>query len=214
MASPHVRSSSLLHGLKWAGAPVVAVPAAVILHEIGHLIAYLIFGFGGATLHYSSATYNNENTFWQLISRGDFGAAAAINPIWQAGMATAAGLIATVLVAAVCCYVAAKYNPHPLVIALGFFTPFRFLSGLPVIFGALSGKTMRPSSDEGHIALLSGIPVVLLSAAGICVLIGVWYLLIKSIPRQQRPIAIGGLLTGTAIGFVLYFRFIGPWLLP
>lgn len=53
-------TSFLPQALTWAGASALAVPAAVLLHELGHFVAHLIFGFSGPTLHYSSTTYELE----------------------------------------------------------------------------------------------------------------------------------------------------------
>ena len=42
--------------LSWFVLSIVAVPLAVLLHELGHLVAYVSFGFQGVALHYSSTT--------------------------------------------------------------------------------------------------------------------------------------------------------------
>lgn len=204
----------LRRGLSWAGAAVVAVPFAVLLHESGHRLAQLIFGFAGSTLHYSSTTYAQERGFWQQVYRGDFQSAASVVPLWQVTISTAAGLLVSYLIVIACCIVAAKYKPHPLVVALGLASTLRFLSGIPSIAASFSGKTLRTGTDEANLALLTGIPVILLVAAGLLLLVGAWFWLLRNIPKGQRVIAVGGLVVGTVVGFLLYFRLAGPWLLP
>src|SRR5215510_3079466 len=139
----------------WIGASIIAVPLGVLLHELGHLLVYRLFGFQGVALHYTSATHTVERTFWQLIYRGDVGAAASLSPLWKVGLATASGIAVTCVVTFVCCVVARK-SPHPLVIALGIFAPVRFLSGLATIPVVLSGKPVRAGTDEAHLAALTG----------------------------------------------------------
>lgn len=200
--------------LKWFGASAVAVPLAVLAHELGHLLAYLTFGFQGVALHYSSSTYTLEKAFWQQVYSGNLPTAASMIPIWKVGLATVAGIFMTCAVTAVCCFLAAKKGPHPLVVALGIFCPVRFLSGIPTLLVWFSGKPVRAGTDEAHLAVLTGIPVVLLIAAGVLFLSLAWVWLIRSIPKLQRRISLGGLTLGLLAGAFLYFWWIGVWLLP
>ena len=210
--SVRITSTSRL-AATWIGASIIAVPLGVLLHELGHFLAYRAFGFQGVALHYTSATHFVERTFWQLVYRGDSGAAAALLPPWKVGLATAAGILITCLVTFVCCVFAAK-NPHPLAIALGFFAPVRFLSGLPTIPLVLSGKPVRAGTDEAHLAVLTGIPLLLLIFAGLLVLVLAWIWLVRSIPKDQRWISLGSMVSGLALGIFFYFWLIGPRLLP
>ena len=82
---PGIRITSTWHlALAWIGASIVAVPLAVLLHELGHVVFYPS-GFPDVVLHYNSATYATERTFWQLISRGNFAAAASTIPALESG---------------------------------------------------------------------------------------------------------------------------------
>ena len=198
----------------WIGAAIVAVPLGVLLHELAHVMVYLAFGFPDVVLHYSSATYSVEKTFWQLIARGNLAAAASTLPIWKVGIATAAGLTVTCLTAIVCCFFARSKNPHPLAVALGVFAPVRFLAGIPVLAAWLSGKAVRSGSDEAHLAALTGIPVVLLIVGGLLFLALVWSWIIRHFPQDHRWVRYAGLLSGLSLGIFIYFWGLGPWLLP
>jgi len=198
----------------WIGAAVIAVPLGVLVHELGHFLAYSAFGFQGVALHYSSATHSVERTFWQLVFSGKVGAAAALLPLWKVGVSTAAGIVFTYLVTIACCIFAARKSPHPLVIALGVFAPVRFLSGLPTITAILSGKRAGTGTDEAHLAALTGIPLLLLSFTGLLVLVLAWIWLVRRIPKDHRWVSYGSLLSGLALGIFLYFFLLGPRLLP
>ncbi|HSE18643.1 MAG TPA: hypothetical protein VLB46_16425 [Pyrinomonadaceae bacterium] len=198
----------------WIAASVVAVPLGVLLHELSHLLFNLVFGFQGLALHYSSTTYSLEKTFWQLVNRGDLAAAASLIPLWKVSVTTAAGIVGTCLVSSVCCVLAVRKNPHPLVIALGIFAPVRFLSGLAAIRVWLAGKTVRAGTDEAHLAALTVIPLPVLIFGGLLFLVLVWIWMVRHLPRDHRWIYLGSLFSGLALGSFLYFSVIGPWLLP
>ena len=214
MVNTDRETSPSLLALTWIGASVLAVPFGVLLHEFGHYLVYRAFGFQGAALHYSSSTYSLEKTVWQLIHRGDLAAAAATIPLWKVGTATAAGLIATCVAALACYFFAAKKNPNPFVVALGVFAPVRFLSGIATIPVLLAGKSVRAGTDEAHLAAVTGIPLIVLISAGLLFLALIWFLMFRSLPRDHRWISLGGLVSGLALGFVVYFLIIGPRLLP
>ena len=213
--NPGVRITSTSRlAATWIGAAVIAVPLGVLLHELGHFLAYRIFGFQGVTLHYASSTHTVEKTFWQLAYRGNFEAAASLLPLWKVGVATTTGILLTYLVTIGCCVFAARKGPHPLAIALGLFAPVRFLSGIPAIVAALSGKSVLPQTDEAHLAVLSGIPLLLLNFAGLLVLVLAWIWLLRRIPKDHRWVSLGSLACGLALGIYLYFFLLGPRLLP
>jgi hypothetical protein len=198
----------------WIGASVIAVPLGVLLHESGHFMAYLAFDFQGVVLHFSSATHTLETTLWQQIYRGNLAAAASMIPLWKVGVATAAGILVTCVVTVVCCVFAARKNGQPLVVALGIFAPLRFLSGIATIPLALSGRPVRAGTDEAHLAVLTGIPLILLVFAGLLFLVLAWIWLVRTIPKDYRRVSLGSLVSGLALGVFLYFRLVGPWLLP
>jgi len=213
--SPEVRMTSTWRlAVTWIGASVIAVPLSVLLHELGHFLAYWIFGFQGVALHYASSTHTVEKTLWQLIYSGNLEAAAALLPLWKVGLATTAGILTSYVVTIGCCVFAARKSPHPLVIALGIFSPVRFLSGIPTIVWILQGKRITAGTDEAHLAVLTGIPLLLLNFAGLLVLVLAWIWLLRRIPKDHRWISVGSLVLGLAFGIFLYFGVLGPRLLP
>lgn len=213
--SPGVRITSTWRlAATWIGAAIIAVPLGVLLHELGHFLAYWAFGFQGVALHYASSTHSVETRFWQLLYGGNVERAAALLPLWKVGLATTAGILFTYLVTFACLVFAAKKSPHPLVIALGIFAPVRFLSGLPTIVAALSGQRVSAGTDEAHLAALTGIPVLLLNVTGLLVLVLAWIWLLRRIPKDHRWVSLVSLILGLAFGMFLYFGVLGPRLLP
>ncbi|MET0622048.1 MAG: hypothetical protein ABW250_03610 [Pyrinomonadaceae bacterium] len=200
--------------LTWAGAATLAVPAAILLHEAGHLLAHVWFGFADSTLHYSSATYGVEKAFWQQVNAGNLQAAASLVPLRQAAASIAAGLFVTYALVIVCCCAAARFRPHPALVALGLASLMRFPACLPLLFKSLAGRPLRSGADEVHLATLTGIPPALLLAAGLLTLVVGVLWLARTIPRQTRGPAFAGLAAGLAVGLVLYLSLLGPWLLP
>jgi hypothetical protein len=198
----------------WIAASAVAVPLGVLVHELGHFLVYRAFGFQGAVLHFSSTTYSLEKPVWQLIARGNLAAADSLIPLWKVGTATAAGILVTCAVALICCFLAVKKSPHPLVIALGIFAPVRFLSGTRTIPALLASRPVRAGTDEAHLAALTGVPLLVLIIAGLLFLVLVWIWMFRRIPREHRWVSLGSLVSGLALGIFLYFSVIGPWLLP
>ena len=198
----------------WLGAAIIAVPLGVLLHELGHFLAYWAFGFQGVALHYASSTHSVERAFWQLVFRGNIDAAALLLPLWKVGLATTAGIAITYLVTIACCVFAARKGPHPLVIALGVFAPVRFLSGLPTVVAIISGKRPGIGTDEAHLAALTGIPLLLLSFMGLLVLVLAWIWLLRRIPKDHRWVSLASLISGLALGIFVYFSVLGPRLLP
>ena len=62
---------------------VVAVPVAIVLHELGHFGAYAAFGFPDPVLRYASASWADSGEWATLFRAGDMAAAAALAEPWK-----------------------------------------------------------------------------------------------------------------------------------
>lgn len=198
----------------WASASIPAVPVAVILHESGHHLMHLILGLTGSMLHYNSASYDLENAFWRELNGGNAHAASVMVPFWHVGLSIAAGLLVSYVTIIICCYLAAKRKPLPFVVAIGLASGLRFLSVIPIMVSWFSGRPAASGSDEAKLAILTGVPAILLALIGMAFLIGGWLWQMRSLPRGQRSVAAGSLIFGLAVGLVAYFQFLGPSVLP
>jgi hypothetical protein len=198
--------------LPWLLWTAASFPIAVLSHELAHYAAYRAFGFQGASLHYGSASYAVSDVFWQRMREGNVLAASRLSPPWQAGIAAAAGLLATYATVAACVLVARR-RPHPFWVGLGLIAPLRFLGSVAVVLGAMLGRRRAGGSDEEHVALTLHIPELALHALGIAVLMAAWAVLLR-IPSRHVRWGRFAVLAGIVVGGILYIGVVGPWLLP
>ena len=185
---------------EWFGSAVVAAPLTILTHELGHFLAGLAFNHPRVVLHYMAVSSD---------------AAEAGYPRWQLAVVAAAGPLVTVATVLLCCYLAARYRPHPLIVAVGLFAPLKFSVGLVFIYYWLSGvRNSSPNFDEFNVAKHAGIPPLLPILIGVAVLVGGWFWLVRSIPKGERLLAVTSTIVGAVVGLALYGGLIGPRLLP
>ena len=97
----------------------VALPLAIVLHELGHFGAYVAFGFSDPVLRFSSASWAGSREFAILFRAGDMAAAAALAEPWKVAVTTAAGPTVSYLTAIVCVLAVRRFGPGPLSFVLG-----------------------------------------------------------------------------------------------
>ena len=145
----------------WIVAAIIAIPVAVLAHELGHFFVYRAFGLPGATLHYESSTYDLEDRFWSLYRSGRLHAAAEVAAPWKVGTATAAGLVVTyVMTIAGCIAATATRTLQPVAVTV---TLAANLRAIPIAVSVIRtwGSGNIRGTDEAHVAELTGIPEVL-----------------------------------------------------
>lgn len=192
----------------------LAFPVAVLLHELGHFAAYLVFGFSGVVLSFASVGWQGRHEFWRLVEAGDLAGAAAFAEPWQVAIGVAAGPVMTYITLVACILVARRYRAPALVLAIGLITPLRWLPAGVILVHRLLGRTMFGSgTDEGRLALL-GFPEPLLLLLGLVGLIGGWTLLVRAVPRGSRTRRLAPVLAGIVAGGFAWARWLGPLLLP
>lgn len=120
-------------GLRWWIWGAVSAPPTILLHELGHFLVYRGMGFPGAALHYGSAGYRGSGAFFRAVMEGDLAAAAESASVWGVATALAMGLVATYVVVFACCYLCAKWKPHPLLVAMGYLSNVRIVAALLVL---------------------------------------------------------------------------------
>jgi hypothetical protein len=206
------RSEMNRPALRWLFWTAASFPIAVLSHELAHYAAYRAFGFQGASLHYGSASYAVSDAFWARMREGDILAASRLLPPRLAGLAAAAGLLATYATVAACVIVARK-RPHPFWVGLGLIAPLRFLGSVAVVLGVMLGRRRASGSDEEHVASTLHIPELALHAFGIVVLVAAWAFLLR-IPSRHVRWGRLAVLAGIVVGGILYIGVVGPWLLP
>lgn len=177
-------------GVGYAIAMMVAVPAAGILHEIGHLVAALLGGFEQVSLRpmLVRAVFEGEPLAWQV-------AVKVAGPIMTLALVT--------LGAAAC--VRGKLAPWS--IALACAAPMRHFASLLFVVSALLGRPLATPSDEAHIAQLTGTSIWWGALAGVTTLAFGWWaasVALRRLPKSDLGVAIGGLSTGAGLGWASY----------
>lgn len=196
MAESSWRDSSLW---LWFGAAVLAAPATIVLHELGHFIAAHTFGFPDVVLHHGSVSD---------------GAAENGYPRWQIGLKAAAGPLVTLAVVLGCCYAVTKVGPRPWAIAPAFAAGLRSVAiGGAYMFTRLRFPGSRGNFDELNAARGLGLSADLVVAANVGLLVAAWVFLIRRIP-QRRLRVLGATTAGAVTGLALYIAWLGPTLLP
>lgn len=205
-------------GSWWAAVAggAIAFPIAVLLHELGHFGADVVFGFPDPDLGFASASWSGSREFSRLWRAGEMEAAAAIAEPWQVAVSAAAGPLVSYLILLACILAVRRFGPGPLslVFAIGFVTPFRWTWPLPVLFLMLRGTRVTWGPDEIAAAALTGIPQWLVILLGLASLVLGYWFLVTAIPRGRRLRTVVSTLVGAVLGGVGWVAWLGPVLLP
>ena len=199
--------------LEWSLAGLAVPPLAIFPHELGHYLVLLAMDVPNLALHYESVSWDSRE-FWEAVRREDYVTAADIAPIWGVAVSLAAGPLVSYAMVAGCCYGCVRWRPYAVLVAVGYGCPLRLLVGVQHGVLVLLGGDPPASYDELSVAALTGIPVQVLVGFGVAVICisGAW--LAQYLPRGRRTLAATSMLAGAVFSGVLYFRYVGPWLLP
>jgi hypothetical protein len=187
----------------WAAWCVFFVPVTIVLHELGHYATARWLGFPNPVLHYSS------------ISPGD----VTTRPVWLSGVVGLAGPAITIILALIACGWVFWRRPSRWAFALAISAASRFVVGVPytvanVVVRVIGATLQPPAFDEykAGVALRWSGDALLASTA--LVLVAVLLCVGVKLPRGERSVAWPGLLIGTALGWALWMKLLGPVLLP
>lgn len=201
LATPH-RGESRINTLALRLGIAVLVPAiAVLLHELGHLLSHIAFG------------YTNVSLSFDGVSTG--AAPGGVNAQVAEGVSFAAGTGISLSLA-----LAALWRPVPsaLAAALGSFEVLRAGIGLGV---AVSGTGVRALwGGVGELRYLASAfewPTAVGALLG-CIELGVPIVvlvaLLRRTPRGQRLRVMAPAFAGSVAGLALWLTVVGPLLLP
>lgn len=194
-----------------AAAAALCVPPAVLLHEIGHWVGYLMAGLAEPTLHYASSGFRDQPAFWTAVRAGDLAQAEAIGSVAGAGVAAFLGIAMTwglMLGGAwLVRHPALRVTAAAMVIA----SAVRFVPvGLFLFRGAAE------HTDEAHVAQALAMPMLLpaLVVLGIGLAIGSIVAAGRALPTGERGRLMADITAGVVAGTVAWLGFVGPALLP
>ena len=199
--------------LEWSLAGLAVPPLAILPHELGHYLVLLAMDVPNPAMHYATVSWDSRE-FWEAVRREDYATAADIAPIWGVALSLAAGPLVSYAMVAGCCYGCVRWRPYAVLVAVGYACPLRLFVGVQHGVLVLLGGDPPANYDEARVAELTGIPVQVLVGFGVAVICisGAW--LARYLPRGRRALAVASMLMGAIFSAVLYFRYVGPWLLP
>lgn len=181
-----------------AAAGVIGFPIAVLLHEFGHFVVFGAVGFEGLVLRYASVEGTRP---------------ASAEP-WQIAAAFGAGPAMTLLTVLSCVLLTRALGPSALLLAVALAAPLRSLSAVPVLGQTMAGQELAPWLDESRLATLTNVSETLLLLCGFLFLAGGWWLMVRTVPEDDRRQMLVPVLLGIGVGGPLWLLWIGPWLLP
>lgn len=188
--------------LLWTAWPLLLAPLTIVLHELGHLLAALGFGFEGAALHFSH------------VDTGD----TAGRPGWQIGIVGLAGPLVTAASILLAIYWGRQGTRARWPYAIAAAAASRFLVGVPytianLIARARGPRLEPPAFDEYRTGQALGWSGDLLLGLSSLLFFAAVFWLARALPKGERTLAWLGLVLGTVAGWVLWFT-IGPMILP
>lgn len=132
-------------------AAAAAFPIAVLTHELGHFLVYLLLGLPGVELHSASVSFAGSEAFWEHIRAGDRARAAQIAPVAGVAAAIGAGLTISFITVLACTVLAWRGRTHPFIAGLGLAASLRFLMALPALLVTVAAAARPPffCTDSG-----------------------------------------------------------------
>jgi hypothetical protein len=192
-----------LRTLPWIAWSVLFAILAIPLHELGHYVAAIGVGSASPRIHYSWTDPGNLS-----IARAS-----------ATGIVGLAGPAVTILLSAFACAWVLLHGPQRWAFALAVAAVSRFIVAVPYtlinVVVRLLGRGMRPPAfDEYKAGVALGVSGNALLASTVLVLVAVLVFVAIKLPRGQRAVAWTGLITGTALGWILWMFVLGPVVLP
>lgn len=186
--------------LRWFVTSAFAVPATIILHELGHYAVAYLSGFPDVVLHFGSVSHN---------------AAEADFPGWQHGLQAAAGPLVTLAIAFLCCYAVLRIGVRPWTVAPAFAAAVRSLIiGPAYLLTRIRHPAAEGNFDELNAARHLGLSAGLVVAVNVLLLAGALGFLISRMSSGAYVSTLSAIVFGIAAGLALYIDWLGPWVLP
>jgi len=183
---------------KWAFFAALAGPLSIVLHEIGHAIMALAVGYSNIRIRYHSV---------------DRIAPVDIQP-WERALTCEAGPIASLVIVLLCCLIIQKRRHSKFAKALGMVAAIQFTGGLIYVVSLVFGAVPPTNFDGARFAQYLNISIFFPAFIESLLLIGSWMFIIGFINSSERKMAVLGVISGGALGIVIWLTILGPFLLP
>lgn len=190
--------TSVRRYVKWASFAALAGPLSIILHEVGHALMALALGYSNVRITFHSV---------------DRIAPVDIQP-WERALTSEAGPLASLIIILLCCVIILIRRKSILVKALGLVASAQFVGGLIYIAGTVFGADPPTNFDGARFAQYLNISIFFPALVEALLLIGSLIFFIRLIDSSERKPAVLGVVSGGALGIVIWLTLLGPLLLP
>lgn len=182
---------------KLLGYSILAAPISVILHEMGHALAAFLIGYSNLYITFRS---------WGGVAPSGI---TSLDRAWT----SFGGPIASFVIILVS-YRLIRTRYQDFFRSLGLMASIQFVGAFLFVIGSILG--IRPSSvyDSARAANYLGESIFLFSIPGSLIIVSTWVLFIKSIDNMSRKRDVITMIIGGFFGFVIWFIFVGPLILP
>ncbi len=185
----------------------IFAPAAIVIHEAGHFLGYVVFGFPEPKLHYASAGWDGIQEFSRHLRAGELAEAQSIADIGQSGIASAAGPLMTYVMIAAGLWALRRYE-SVFGAALSVAAAARVSVLLPALTRASEG------TDEAGVSRALLVPEVPLHLLGLAVCMAGVFGSLVLLHQQGRTRLMPALVVGTLFGVGLWMGPVGRLVLP
>lgn len=202
---------ALTDRLRRTALAALCVPPAVLLHEFGHWIGYVLAGLPEPTVHYASSGFRSQRAFWNAVREGDFALAETMGSVTGAGIAAFLGIAISWALMLGGARLVRRPAATIVAAAVVLASAVRFL---PVGLFLLRGAAQH--TDEAHVAqaLFSPAFVPGLILLGIALAAFSIVTVVRNLPGGGRRALLSDLVVGVTAGTVAWMGFVGPALLP
>lgn len=186
---------------------ILLVPIGTLSHEFGHYFSARILGYD-AFIHYNRTSIDGDES--------------EINSL----LIRSAGPLQTILTGAVGFIIlwrkseklkssSSLSHMEWLTVFLCFFWSRQVLNPIVYTLNKLYGFTPELTGDENYLSLKLNLPELSISvSAGIICLSLLSFVVFKLVPKTQRLSFLLAGITGSALGFIFWFSFIGKVIMP
>jgi hypothetical protein len=187
------------------------VPPAVLLHEFGHWIGYILAGLPEPTVQYASSGFRHQPAFWTAVRAGDMALAETMGSVTGAGIAAFLGIAVSWGLMMGGAQLVRRPAIRIIAAAIVFASAVRFV---PVGLFLLRGAAEH--TDEAHVAQALSSPTLLPGLILIGIMLAVLSIrtVARNLPVGDRRALLSDLGAGVFAGTVAWIGFVGPALLP
>lgn len=188
-------NSHVLKILKYSAIGIIAVPLSIVTHEMGHFLAYQLFGASNIRLHSVSVSADKE-----MLGSSQIAIASIVGP-----------LISYLTIGLAFVLTRKRYIPFWIILALA--APIgRVVNGVYIYFRAL-GFSPNPNFDEFNFSRSVNIDPIWLSIATAAIVLATFFVFFRKAWQYGRFAEVS-IIVASLIAGLLVWALLGGVLLP